>query len=126
MPRRLIDLSMHLEKRSSPTRPAPRQAGPAPPRSSTADRGSGTSRLAMTINLADVGAFAGVDAAGERSIRFGLYLPGIKATDGFQVVVRIIHRDDRFDPMVPPVDVAMQWQPASEFDLWSVTTSLMP
>ena len=23
-----------------------------------------------------------------------------------------------------PVDVAMQWRPASEFDLWSVTTKL--
>jgi 1,4-alpha-glucan branching enzyme len=80
----------------------------------------------MAINLADVGAFAGVDAAGDLSIRFGLYLPGIRATDGFVVVVRIIHRDDRFDPAVPPVDVAMQWQPASEFDLWSVTTILAP
>src|SRR5580700_7324000 len=103
--------------RSSPIRPAPRPAGPAPSRSSTADRGSGTDRLAMAINLADVGAFAGLDAAGNLSIRLGLYLPGIKATDGFQVVVRIIHRNDRFDPAVAPVDAAMQWQPGSEFDL---------
>lgn len=80
----------------------------------------------MPINLAEVGAFAGVDAAGDLSIRFGLYLPDIKAADGFDVVVRIIHRDDRFDPAVPPVDVDMQWDPASELDLWSVTTNLAP
>ncbi|MBV9017021.1 MAG: hypothetical protein JO058_15340, partial [Alphaproteobacteria bacterium] len=80
----------------------------------------------MPINLAEVGAFAGVDAAGDLSIRFGLYLPGIRAADGFEVVVRIIHRDDRFDPAVPPVDVGMRWDPASQLDLWSVTTTLTP
>ena len=31
------------------------------------------------INLAEVGAFQFMDAAGEFHIRFGLYLPGIRA-----------------------------------------------
>jgi maltooligosyltrehalose trehalohydrolase len=54
------------------------------------------------INLTEVGAVASVDAAGQFHVRFGVYLPGIRAADGFDVVVRLIHTADRFDPKIPP------------------------
>lgn len=78
----------------------------------------------MAIDLTQVGAFPSVSAAGELSLSFGLYLPGVQQTAGFQVVVRIIHKDDRFDPNVQPVDVDMAWQAGSALDLWTATTTL--
>jgi maltooligosyltrehalose trehalohydrolase len=80
----------------------------------------------MAINLAEVGASCSVDAGGTLQIKFGLYLPGLKATDGFGVVVRIIHDADRFDPAVPPVDVSMAWTAGSALDLWAATATLNP
>jgi hypothetical protein len=67
----------------------------------------------MPINLDEVGAFPSVDADGNLSLRVGLYPPGIRKTDGFQVVVRIIHKSDRFDPAIVPVDVNLDWQQGS-------------
>jgi maltooligosyltrehalose trehalohydrolase len=78
----------------------------------------------MAINLAEVGASCSVDAHGALQIKFGLYLPGIRATGGFGVVVRIIHDADRFDPRVPPVNIAMIWQAGSALDLWTATATL--
>jgi len=62
----------------------------------------------MLITLNEVGAWSSVDAAGIFSIRFGIYLPGVQGTNGFEVVVRIIHQLDRFDPLVPTVDVPLE------------------
>ena len=78
----------------------------------------------MTINLNEVGAFSSVDANGNLSLRFGVYLPGITSMNGFEVIVRIIHQLDRFDPTVPPVNVNLAWQAGSALDLWTTTTSL--
>ncbi|HEY0525915.1 MAG TPA: alpha-amylase family glycosyl hydrolase [Stellaceae bacterium] len=80
----------------------------------------------MPINPNEAGAFSSTDAAGNLLIKFGLYLPGIRKPDGFEVVVRIIHRDDRFDPAVPPVDVPMAWQQGSSLDLWSAEAKVTP
>lgn len=80
----------------------------------------------MAINLAEVGASCVVDAGGTLQIKFGLYLPGIKSTDGFGVVVRVIHDADRFDPSVPPVDISMVWTAWSALDLWTGTATLTP
>src|SRR5690348_13469297 len=80
----------------------------------------------MLINLNEVGAFSSTDAAGNLAIKFGLYLPGIRRPDGFEVIVRIIHRDDRFDPEAPPVDVPMAWQQGSPLDLWSAEAKVAP
>lgn len=53
-------------------------------------------------------------------------LPGIRSNDGFGVLVRVIHDADRFDPAVPPTDVAMVWAAGSALDLWTATTTLNP
>jgi maltooligosyltrehalose trehalohydrolase len=78
------------------------------------------------INLNEVGAFSSVDAAGLFHIKFGVYLPGIRATDGFDVVVRVIHSDDRFDPDVKPADFPLTWTPNTALDLWTKDVTLQP
>jgi len=73
------------------------------------------------INMNEVGAFPSLDPSGNFTVRFGLYLPGIHATDGFSVVVRIIHKDDRFNPVVPTTDFLLDWVNGHSLDLWSTT-----
>jgi len=72
------------------------------------------------INLDEVGAFGSLDSSGNFQVRFGLYLPGIRSADGFEVIVRIIHRDDRFDPKVPPRDFPLTWNNGHPLDLWTL------
>lgn len=76
------------------------------------------------INGNNVGAFPMIDATGAFTVRLGLYLQGIRSTDGFIVRVRIIHRDDRFKPDVPTRNFDLQWQLGSMLDLWSVTAPI--
>jgi maltooligosyltrehalose trehalohydrolase len=77
------------------------------------------------INVSEVGAFP-VPVPGGFQITFGVYLPGIRAADGFDVVVRVIHRDDRFDPLVQPQDSHLRWNNAHPLDLWSATVPVQP
>jgi maltooligosyltrehalose trehalohydrolase len=72
----------------------------------------------VMINLDEVGAFVSVDVSGNFRVRFGLYLPGLRAADGFAVMVRIIHREDRFDPNIPPQDFALTCN-SRPLDLWT-------
>jgi hypothetical protein len=53
-----------------------------------------------------------------------LYLPGVRASDGFEVVVRVIHSADRFEPTIPPVDTPLTWT-AGPLDLWSGTLAVV-
>jgi 1,4-alpha-glucan branching enzyme len=76
------------------------------------------------IKLDEVGAFSSIDPTGQLAVRFGLYLPGITATQGYQVLVRIIHRDDRFDPGIPPRDFPLTWQSGTALDLWTANVPL--
>jgi len=73
------------------------------------------------INLNEVGAFPSLDSSGNFSVRFGLYLPGIHATDGFSVVVRVIHTSDRFNPVVQPTNFPLTWVSGHTLDFWSAT-----
>ncbi|HKA53426.1 MAG TPA: alpha-amylase family glycosyl hydrolase, partial [Candidatus Binatia bacterium] len=77
------------------------------------------------INVAEVGAFPAVTPSGFQ-IRFGLYLPGIRATDGFEVLVRLIHKEDRFDPAVQPQDSSLAWTAGHALDLWTATVPVQP
>ena len=78
------------------------------------------------IDLNEVGAFPTLIAPGKFTVRFGLYLPGVRSTDNFEVVARVIHTGDRFDPSVPAATYSLQWQPGSALDLWTVTVPLQP
>jgi maltooligosyltrehalose trehalohydrolase len=77
------------------------------------------------IELSEVGAFPSATPAGFQ-IRFGLYLPGIRHADGFDVVVRVIHKDDRFNPAIQPQDTKLTWTEGHPLDLWSATVSVNP
>jgi 1,4-alpha-glucan branching enzyme len=78
------------------------------------------------IDLTEVGAFPSLEATGQFSVRFGLYLQGIQSAAGFEVRVRVIHLIDRFDPAVPAATFTLEWQPGSALDLWSATVELVP
>jgi maltooligosyltrehalose trehalohydrolase len=82
----------------------------------------------VVINLDEVGAFGSLDSSGNFRVRFGLYLPGIRSADGFEVIVRIIHRDDRFDPKVSPQDFSLTWNNGHPLDLWTrdLTIQVLP
>ena len=77
------------------------------------------------IDLSEVGAFPSVTPGGF-SVSFGVYLPGIRGADGFDVVVRIIHTQDRFNPAVPTKDVSLTWNPNNPLDLWSGSVPIGP
>src|SRR5215469_15982688 len=80
----------------------------------------------MTINLAEVGAFPSFTPPATFTVRIGIYLPGIRSTDGFDVVVRIIHKDDRFDPTVHTLDFHLDWISTHPLDLWTKTIPIQP
>lgn len=80
----------------------------------------------MTIDLKEAGAFPSQHVDGSLSVDFGVYLPGIVPAEGYQVVVRIIHRDDRFDPAIAPRNFDLQHQPAHPLDLWRGSIPLEP
>ena len=65
-------------------------------------------------------------APGGFQIRFGLYLPGIRAADRLEVVVRVIHKDDRFDPAIQPRDSSLVWNAGHPLDLWTATVPVQP
>src|SRR5437588_4531650 len=77
------------------------------------------------INLSEVGAFPSAIPGGFQ-IKFGLYLPGIRAGDGFDVVVRVIHSHDRFDPSIQPGDFHLTWTSVHPLDLWSFDAPVTP
>ncbi len=76
------------------------------------------------INMNEVGAFPSVDPSGNFTVRFGLYLPGIHATDGFSVVVRVINTSDRFNPVVHTTDFPLTWVSGHALDLWSASITI--
>jgi hypothetical protein len=77
------------------------------------------------INLSEVGAFPSVLPGGFR-IKFGIYLPGIRAVDGFDVVVRVIHLADRFNPSIQPVDFHLTWDSGHPLSLWNFDAPVTP
>ena len=79
----------------------------------------------MTLNLQEVGAFVSLDAAGQFSVRFGVYLPGVQQTGGFDLTVKIIHNDDRFDPAIPTQDFPLTWTLGSALDLWTAAVDMV-
>jgi maltooligosyltrehalose trehalohydrolase len=76
--------------------------------------------------MAEVGAFPTLGASGHFNVQFGVYLPGLRAPDGFAVIVRVIHSQDRFTPGIAPRDFPLQWQAGSALDLWSANVSINP
>ncbi len=75
--------------------------------------------MAASIDRGEVGAHV----AG-KVVTFGVYLPGIRAGDGFDLAVRVIHRDDQFHPEVPPVVAPLGFQADHPLGLWQGSLDL--
>jgi 1,4-alpha-glucan branching enzyme len=75
------------------------------------------------INLSEVGALPSKDAAGNWTVNFGIYLPGITFNKGYRLKVRIIHEIDQFIRGIEPAEFFLNWQNGSALDLWNVTVS---
>ncbi|MGO9312000.1 MAG: alpha-amylase family glycosyl hydrolase [Syntrophobacteraceae bacterium] len=71
------------------------------------------------IDPNEVGAFSSTDASGNFHVRLGIYLPGIRSSDGFEVISKIIHIKDRFDPRIPTKDFPLIWTEGHALDLWA-------
>ena len=78
----------------------------------------------MVIDLAEVGAAPSKDPAGNRRVRFGIYLPGMTFDKGDRVQVRVIHERDQFVRGVEPKAFDLFWHNGSPLDLWDVTVDL--
>jgi 1,4-alpha-glucan branching enzyme len=77
------------------------------------------------INLSEVGAVSTLDSSGVFNVSFGLYLPGVHPQDGFDVVVRVIHVQDRFDPDIHTKDFPLVYS-GGPLDLWKASVALLP
>lgn len=76
------------------------------------------------INLQEVGAFAAAPTAAGVDVTFGVYLPGIMTQDGYEVLVRVIHKDDRFVPEIKTVDFPLAPVAGSQNNLWQANVSI--
>ena len=76
------------------------------------------------INLDEVGAHPTQDAAGNWTVKLGIYLPGITFNRGYRLRVRIIHEADQFIRGIEPKDFWMSWVNGSSLDLWETTVTL--
>ena len=80
------------------------------------------------INLNEVGAFAtGITNAGVE-VTFGVYLPGIESVAGYEVLVHVMHKDDRFVLDSKTLDFPLAQIAGSPNNLWqaSVTIPVVP
>jgi maltooligosyltrehalose trehalohydrolase len=78
------------------------------------------------INVSEVGATATLLPGGTLGVNFGIYLPGITSAENYRVIVRIIHREDRFNPDIPPQNFDLTHQAAHPLGLWSASVTLGP
>ncbi len=77
------------------------------------------------IELEEVGAAPRMDQAGDWTVHFGVYLPGITFDKGYRLKVRVIHEHDQFVRGIEPRDFWVSWRAGSELDLWETTIPLV-
>ena len=80
------------------------------------------------IRLNEVGAFVSAPTSFGITVTFGVYLPGIEPQAGYEVVVRVIHKDDRFVPDINTMDFPLTPVADSANNLWqaNVTVPVTP
>jgi maltooligosyltrehalose trehalohydrolase len=76
------------------------------------------------INLNEVGAFVSEISSSGVNVTFGVYLPGIEQNAGYEVVVRVIHKDDRFVPDIKTMDFPLAQAADSPNNLWQASISI--
>ncbi len=75
------------------------------------------------MDISETGPQARIDGS-RINVRFGIYLPGLRFADGFEVIVRVIHEADQFTPGIEPVNFFLNWDNGHPYDLWSVDVEL--
>ncbi|HYU72385.1 MAG TPA: alpha-amylase family glycosyl hydrolase [Ktedonobacteraceae bacterium] len=76
------------------------------------------------INLNEVGAFVSASTDVGVAVHFGLYLPEITPQAGYEVIVRVIHKQDRFTPEIQPLDFPLALVPDSPNTLWQADVNV--
>jgi hypothetical protein len=76
------------------------------------------------ITLDDVGAFASAPTGTDIDVRFGIYLPGIDPQAGYEVMVRVIHKDDRFVPAIQTMDFPLSPIAGTPNNLWQTQVTI--
>jgi maltooligosyltrehalose trehalohydrolase len=76
------------------------------------------------ILLPEVGAFASAPTNSGVDVQFGVYLPGIEPQDGYEVLVRVIHKDDRFVPQIGTLDFPLTPVVSSPNTLWHAQVTI--
>jgi hypothetical protein len=61
---------------------------------------------------------------GAWTVKFGIYLPGIRPYTGYSLRILVIHEADQFTPTIAPQSFAMAFQPGSDNDLWSAAITI--
>lgn len=78
------------------------------------------------INLQNVGAFPNAPTPAGVDVQFGIYLPGIDPADGYEVHVRIIHKNDRLTQGIPSLDRPLNLVAGSPNNLWQANVTIPP
>jgi maltooligosyltrehalose trehalohydrolase len=76
------------------------------------------------INLNILGATAAAPTASGVDAHFGLYLPGINESAGYEVRVKVIHHNDRFTAAVATMDFPLRQTPGDPYNLWQADIHL--
>src|SRR5438034_9811003 len=76
------------------------------------------------ISLDEAGAFPSPPADTGVDVRFGVYLPGIDPQDGYEVLVRLIHKDDRFIPEIKTLDFPLSPVTGHPLQLWQARVTI--
>jgi maltooligosyltrehalose trehalohydrolase len=76
------------------------------------------------IDLSQVGAKASTPTPSGVEATFGVCLPGINPTSGFDVQVRVIHKRDRFNPAIKTRDFPLSVVPGVPNNLWQASVTI--
>ena len=76
------------------------------------------------IRLNEVGAFASVPTNSGVNVTFGIYLPGIESQAGYEVLVCIIHKNDRFVPDIHTMNFPLTQIAHSPNNLWQANVTI--
>ncbi|HWS85025.1 MAG TPA: alpha-amylase family glycosyl hydrolase [Ktedonobacteraceae bacterium] len=76
------------------------------------------------IDMNKVGAFVSALTGAGVPVRFGIYLPGIEQHDGYEVLVRVIHKEDRFNPDIKTKDFPLSRVAGDPNTLWQAEVTI--
>ncbi len=76
------------------------------------------------IRLDEVGAFVTAVTSAGIDVTLGLYLPNIEAQAGYEVLLRVIHKEDRFVPGIQTMNFPLAPSTGSQNNLWQANITI--